>query len=335
MEIRRLEELEVEALLDLLDGWSVGDGWRGRDFFRRYIEDDSSFGCENVWVACDGGRLESCVQIFPRTLSVRGGRVSACGIGSVFTRAERRGEGLAPRVLTAALTAARERGFELGVLFAGLLDFYRAQGWVSRPRPFSRLEAGDALATSHGDRELERDRELPFLVALHARQIEDLDGPVLRDEAGWLDSLRLAGNPNESIRLARRGRRALAYLRYTVLDAFPTITEWAFEDASALADLVAGVFTRPAIPGSPGGGEEPRRTAPASTTLRAPHVFAPDLVRALEARHIRVHPDTDTSLMLLALDRQGLARRFALAPDDIEASLLRDEHLELWLSDRF
>ena len=36
MEFRTLRSPEREALLVLLDGWDVGDGWTGRDFFRRY-----------------------------------------------------------------------------------------------------------------------------------------------------------------------------------------------------------------------------------------------------------------------------------------------------------
>ena len=57
-----------KAVLELLDPWDVGDGWRGRDFFRRYMELDPSYRDENFWVADDAGRLVSCVQVFPRRL---------------------------------------------------------------------------------------------------------------------------------------------------------------------------------------------------------------------------------------------------------------------------
>mgnify|MGYP003446902113 CR=1 FL=1 len=97
MEIRTLARDEREALLELLDGWSLPDGWRGRDFFRRYVERDPTFADENVWVAAEAGRLLSCVQVFPRPLRVAGVEVPAGGIGSVFTRDDARRRGLAER----------------------------------------------------------------------------------------------------------------------------------------------------------------------------------------------------------------------------------------------
>ena len=54
MEIRTLEAGERDAWLDLLDGWSLPDGWSGRAFFERFIEDDPTFADDNVW----GTRLE-------------------------------------------------------------------------------------------------------------------------------------------------------------------------------------------------------------------------------------------------------------------------------------
>ena len=100
MELRALRAGEEEELLALLDGWDVGDGWRGRDFFRRYLELDPTYRPENVQVAADAGRLVSCVQIFPRQVRLRGRAVPAGGIGSVFTAEDRRREGIGGRVLT-------------------------------------------------------------------------------------------------------------------------------------------------------------------------------------------------------------------------------------------
>jgi hypothetical protein len=43
MDIRTLEAGERDAWLDLLDGWEMPDGWRGRDFFRRWIDHDPTW----------------------------------------------------------------------------------------------------------------------------------------------------------------------------------------------------------------------------------------------------------------------------------------------------
>src|SRR4030095_9436356 len=64
---------EREAVLTLLDDWPLGDGWRGRDFFRRYLERDPTSRDDNLWVAEHGGRLGWTLWPRPRPLWLRGG----------------------------------------------------------------------------------------------------------------------------------------------------------------------------------------------------------------------------------------------------------------------
>jgi len=134
-QIRPLHSDERDALVALLDGWELPDGWRGRasEFFRRYLDHDPTFEPRNVVVAERAGRLVACAQIFPRELRVRAGdalaRVSVGGIGSVFTRPEARGGGVASAVLERAIAEMRARGMALSVLFAELHDFYGRLGW--------------------------------------------------------------------------------------------------------------------------------------------------------------------------------------------------------------
>ena len=136
MRIRTLRLEEYERLLDLLDLWPLDDGWQGRDFFRRYMEDDPSFSVRNVWVAIDGeNRLRSCVQIFPRSILLRGQEVRCGGIGSVFTHPDARRQGLAEDLLKAAVVAMTQRGFEVSLLFAARIAWYTKLGWRSLERP--------------------------------------------------------------------------------------------------------------------------------------------------------------------------------------------------------
>ena len=133
MEIRTLEPGERDAVLQLLDRWEMPDGWRGYDFFARYMECDPSFSEENFWVAEEGGRLVSCVQIFPRPLRLSEGVVPLGGIGSVFTDPEHRSGGRARAVIARAEEAMRERGMALGLLFTERITFYAQFGWCPGP----------------------------------------------------------------------------------------------------------------------------------------------------------------------------------------------------------
>ena len=90
MEISTLQSAERDALLDLLDLWKLPDGWSGRDFFRRYIEQDPTFVDSNFWVARDRERSVACVQIFPRHIRMLGHSIPVGGIGSVFTHPDHR-----------------------------------------------------------------------------------------------------------------------------------------------------------------------------------------------------------------------------------------------------
>lgn len=132
--LRTLRAGEIEALLELLDGWPFPDGQRGRDFFRRYIELDPVFEPRNVWVAEQGGELVSCVQIFPRRVRIGGEALPMGGIGSVFTRPEHRRRGVAGALLERVIEAMRERGMVLSYLLAERLRWYGQYGY----RPWSR-----------------------------------------------------------------------------------------------------------------------------------------------------------------------------------------------------
>ena len=131
MELRTLRRSEREPLLDLLDLWQMPDGWQGRNFFRRYLEDDPTFSDQNVWVAVDAGRLVSCVQIFPRPLQLRGKVVPTGGIGSVFTLPDHRRNGIAEALLNRAVEAMSRAGFEISLLFAARIPWYTRLGWRS------------------------------------------------------------------------------------------------------------------------------------------------------------------------------------------------------------
>ena len=349
MEIRSLEHGEREALLELLDGWEAPSGWRGRaaDFFRRYVEDDPSFADENVWLAVEGGRLLSCVQIFPRRLRLHGAEVPTGGIGSVFSRPETRGAGLAARLLERARTAMQEREMELTLLFAGPagIPLYTRLGWRSWPGTrlllrWSGAPAAPVPGVALGA--LDAARDLPAVAALHAAYSAGRDGTVVRDAEAWRASLRLAGNPEEEFRVARRGGSVVAYARGVSLAGFLVLSELGRggdeRDAEALAALVAESLTpREADVLAP-----PER---GSAAFRALAVAAPlddsALEQALARLGIASSVLPDETPMLSCLDASALARRLgeALAPGEGSDTFLRrmlpPARFRFWLADRF
>ncbi|MDX1649858.1 MAG: hypothetical protein R3263_08380, partial [Myxococcota bacterium] len=245
-----------------------------------------------------------------------------------FTRPEARGAGVARVVLEAACRAAAGRGMPLGLLFAGPVAWYEAQGWrawtLTRHRAHGARAPGDAGRV----RRFEPARDLAALRDLHRATSSRLEGTVLRDDALWTASLRNAGNPDEDLLLAGDARGALrAYGRATRLGGARLVTEWGLDPEpgaeEALANVLAALL--------PEGGVIPNLArAPAS------------LPAALRAGGVGLEAVRESFTMLRALDPADLAARLGVAPPAPDADSgawlarrLPPERWSFWPADRF
>lgn len=325
MELRTLRRFEREPLLDLLDHWQMPDGWQGREFFRRYLEDDPTFSDENVWVAVDAGRLVSCVQVFPRPLQICGKAVPAGGIGSVFTLPDHRRSGVAGALLDHAVEAMSGSGLEISLLFAARIPWYTRLGWRSWVVTRTLLQRRGPVPPAAAAEILPFDpvRDLAAVKAIHRHYSGALDGTVVRDEALWTASLANAGNPEEDFRVARVGGEVLAYARVAILEGFPIITEFGrgAGGAAALADLLAAMVDEHAAAGN----------------LH----LDPELERALDSRGFSFHRGEDPTGMLRCIDAAALAERLGVEPPEggdpgsLLEAVLPAESFGFWTADRF
>lgn len=348
MQIRTLKALEKGRLLDLLDRWDMPDGWRGRNYFRRYMDYDPSYEDENVWVAADGDELLACAQIFPRRVRVLGHPVPCGGLGTLFTAPEHRGKRLASLLLESVTDNMIARGMEISLLQAQRQDFFVERGWHkwTNERSILRRSGGglrsDAPVAS-SEIELavfDRDRDLPAVKAIHSAYSASRSGTVVRDDPQWEASLCLAGNPIEEFLVARQNGAAVAYGRCTLIGGILTITEIGrLEDASvALAELIASVL-------APRDTDELAPRGVDSRSLRdAAMLPAFDdllLTVALEHRGLATHQVDDPDAMLRCLNMQALADRLHIAlfpneePDKFLERILPQDSLVFWPSDRF
>ena len=345
MEIRTLEASERDAWLDLLDGWELPDGWRGRDFFGRFVEHDPTWCDDNVWVAVDGGRLVSAVQIFPRELRLLDQPVPTGGIGSVFTVESHRRKGVAGQVLEGALSAMRERDMELSLLFATRFDFYGAHGFVSWKNQRAWMNrAGGPRAEIPVDESLETSRfdEANDLEALKALQVEysrSRSGTVVRDDALWDASFDLAGNPDEELMVARQGGELVAHLRLARMFGKLIVTELSrSDDPEPLAQLIDDQLR-------PRDHDVLCDDELSSESLRG-ELLLPcfdDLLLtvSLERRGIAARVVDDPTNMLQCLDARALGARLDVAvrsdetPTEFLQRVLPPETFVFWPADRF
>jgi len=353
--IRLLRDDERDALVALLDGWEL-PGWRGRpgEFFRRYLDPDPTFEPRNVVVAERAGRLVGCVQIFPRLLRVRSGgaapdgftHVPIGGIGSVFTRPEARGGGVASALLERAIAEMQARGLELSLLFASRHAFYGRLGWQLWPRERALWLRGDATAAPPPARRIDRfdpARDLAAAFALHDAYSGALAGTCVRDAAFFRAQLAFAGNPDEDFLLARDAAGAVvAYARAAALEGTLLATELARRPEAAAADALADLVLALLAPRDPDPLAAPGRgSAELRRMLVAPCLRDEALDDALARRGVVRKPFTSRDAMLRVVDAEALARRTATprAAGESDAAWLArafpPERLVLWPADRF
>ena len=337
-QLRVLRSGEIEALLDLLDGWPFPDGQRGRDFFRRYIELDPAFEPRNVWVAESGGELVSCVQIFPRRVRVGGRILPMGGVGSVFTRPDCRRSGLAGALLERMIDAMRERGMVLSYLLAERLKWYGEYGYRPWSRGWRTLNwAGRSLSAVPGARRYDpaTDRdELERLWSVYAGGAAGapLDGIVHREAVDWRGSFALAGNPDEDIWVADDGPEISAYARVADIGGRLRVLEWGRgrSAAQALCELVAAAMAGRGV-------QSIRLPLVRDEALEA--VFA-DAGARIETQPAwdEVPPEarTPATWMVRCFDDAALAGCLGVPQEgDVLARCLPPERFAFWEADRF
>jgi predicted N-acetyltransferase YhbS len=345
--IRTLRQGEREAVLALLDEWPLSDGWRGCDYFRRYIELDPTYVDENFQVAEQDGQLVACVQVFPRQLRVRGTTLPVGGIGSVFTSEKARGSGVASRLLEASVAAMRERGMEVSLLFASRHAFYGRLGWTLWPRQrplWIRAEANAAPDAARRIDAFDATRDLDEVMALHERYSASRDGTVVRDRAFWLGQLGFAGNPTEDFLVARDASgRIEAYTRSSLFEGFCAILELGRSDAPTAIEALADLVQQSMAPREPdrSAARAGRPSAEFRRMLLAPPHDDAALDAALAARGVLAKHFEERASMLRVVNADALARRFGQTPrggetpESMLRRLLPPEQLVFWPADRF
>jgi GNAT superfamily N-acetyltransferase len=320
---RTIEPHERGAVLDLLHEWI------SREFFGRYFEYDPAFRDDLCFVAAAGERLVSTLQVFTKHVRVDGAVVKVGGVGNVYTTPAYRDRRLASQLLTRAVAAMEERGFDLSLLFAVRLPFYGRLGWASHLRRFVFIDPGQPQPS--GRYVLERfdaARDLDRLMEIYDAYSGRHPGTVVRDRQYWEGQLHYAGNPAEDFFVARSANDAaiVAYARATTLYDFYVVIEHGYAPGHelALSDLVCRLH---AIEGA---------ALPGTLTQL---VCEPQVIATLRARGLTPRTVDDVFWMWRVLAPDRLARKLGIsttevARDDFLTRLFPPDRAVYWLSDR-
>ena len=316
--VRTIDAGERDAVLDLLADW-LND----RHFFARYFAYDPSFCDDLCFVAEDGGRIVSTLQVFRKVVRIDGATLAVGGVGNVYTAPAYRQAGVASALLERALAAMEQQGFDVSLLFASRLDFYARFGWRSQLRYLSFIEPSEARPSTDAE-EFVAARDLDGVVDVYGIHSAPIPGSTVRDAAYWSGQLRYAGNPDERILVVRRGGAVVAYARATTLYDFHTIIEHGCLPGAeqALADLIAHMHA-----GVPTGTIA--QLTPSS-----------ELAELLRGHGLTVNRVEDRSWMWHPLEPARLAAKLRVPEATVQGEgffveLLPPASSRYWLSDRF
>ncbi|HTO54439.1 MAG TPA: GNAT family N-acetyltransferase [Myxococcota bacterium] len=313
-----MQRADRGAVLDLLE-----HAFGIRELFERYMDFDPEFAYGDFLLALDGDAPVACVQVFAKTIRLRGRAVRLGGIGSVATHASQRGGGLASDLLERALERMRARGMAISLLFAApVAPLYERLGWRKIPAPLLRLSRARPDAAPAAAVRPFTAADLERVSALYDAFVAPLSGPTVRDARYWRGQLRTAGTPSERFLLCERASALDAYLRCASFNGRLRALEYARAPggAESLAALLAGAAS----------GER---------ALYVPFVRDAELADALERRGIAIGLAADPSPMWRVLDRGSLAEIAALPGSTSDAQLLDALIVRppatYWTSDRF
>ena len=323
--VRAIEPHERAAVLDLLGEWI------SRDFFARYFEHDPTFRDELCFVAVDGDRIVSTLQVFGKDVRVNRSTLRVGGIGNVFTTASYREHGIASRLLSRAIAAMEEHGFDLSLLFAVRLAFYGRHGWAAHPRLFVFLEpARPRLSGRYAIEPFAVARDLDVAMKIYDTHSSSLPGTTVRDHRYWAGQLSYAGNPGEDFLVARAGGKTgsvVAYARGTTLYGYYLIMEHGYLPGheEALTDLVCRLH---GVEGA---------TLPGTLTQL---VTERQVLEALGARGVEQQRVEDVFWMWRVISPARLAAKLDMTLDEVGCEdllqrLFPPEQSVFWLSDRF
>ncbi len=128
MNIRNPEPGELTELTSLISsalGYNKDEAGVARDFPQLYQASNS----KHLWAAFEGKELLAHAGFYPSVLKVEGLSLPVAGIGGVFTKEEKQGQGLASKLVEQCVCEARPGGAARECLWRDKHEFYNKLGF--------------------------------------------------------------------------------------------------------------------------------------------------------------------------------------------------------------
>jgi predicted N-acetyltransferase YhbS len=149
--IRQAVPADLERLLPLLDDEFVFGRGRRISLAQRFPAVYCAANSENIFLCEENGELLSAFAVKRFDWQDEGRISRGAMIGAVYTAPQRRGEGLASRLLKWGTEKLRQNGIDFAVLWTAQPAFYARLGWVAADCGLLGETTGNAGASASAD----------------------------------------------------------------------------------------------------------------------------------------------------------------------------------------
>lgn len=202
----------------------------------------TSYKPENTLVYDDKGCVQSCLQLLPYKIQMRGNPVDICYIVGVATWPEYRGKGHVSELLRQAIELMVDRGVYISILLPFQYEFYRRYGWEIC---YSLLTYKDIninipkIDQSNIQYEkIDINEHAVDLADCYAKFMSQFNGYIARDLNNWLKILKDADLDNGRGYIIKEDSKIKGYILYTIQDKALRILEFIYTDAAAKTALL-------------------------------------------------------------------------------------------------
>ncbi len=209
------------------------------EYFERHMFKDETLSFEDSRILVCDGRIVSSVQVFPRTIYIRGKKVPMGGIGNVATLPSERNKGYAGKVMLDAMDYMKQRGFQISLLTTTINEYYERFGFETVRRQLVHMN----LIPHTGNPQIsvfDCNRDMKGVIGLYDRYNAGSTGPLVRDAAYWQSQLGFCGEDAGLFLVFRDAGEILGYARGRKETASTKILEYAVADGRE--EIISALF---------------------------------------------------------------------------------------------
>jgi predicted N-acetyltransferase YhbS len=217
---------ELEEVVDLCD---AAFPKTEKEYFVRHVLKDKTLEPSDTRVLVKDRKILSSVQVFPRTMYVKGKKLTFGGIGNVATLPAQRGKGYAGMVMQDALNYIKSKKLRIALLSTTINSYYEKFGFTTIMRHCVSIDL-PGMQKHPEVRAFDQYRDLNAVMGLYEKYNNKGTGPVVRDSKYWHSQLDFCGEDKDFFFIYDDGGEILGFIRAKRKTDRVQVLEYAFAD---------------------------------------------------------------------------------------------------------